>query len=357
MFKTFFLYSIVISLLFLSSCETKINLNTDYETTPIVFGLLDHADSIHYIKITKTFLGNGNNYEYAQIPDSSYFRNVNAKIIELFDGEVTGREWILKDSIIKTKAAGIFYNEEQKVYVFYANDLKQDHEYKLEADLNEGELKIDATTNLIDGFTYNLFGMDKLNLAALNASTNDNYKIVKIFYKEALNAQRYQTYFNITIRETYLDGSSKDKVLTWSAPLYNGLSDNDIDPLNPSQQNQVISFSGEGFYIFLQSELEIDENVMKREFVKADLVTDVGHLDLVRYMSTSDPSSSLSQTTPLFTNINGGLGLFSSRHKGQVKDLGMISSSVEELCIGQYTNLLKFCSNLPEHHDKLFYCD
>ncbi len=339
----------------LSSCESKININADYSTTPIIFGLLDHADSVHYIKITKTFLGEGNNFEFAKVADSSYFRNVSAKVVELYQGAETGREWSLKDSTINTKADGVFYNPSQKVYVFYENDLKEDHEYKLIANLNEGEHQIDATTSMIDGFKYNLFNLSKLNFAALNASQTGNYKIAKIYYDEALNAQRYQTYFVFTIRETYADNSTKLVKLKWINSVYNGINDEDINPDNP--KDQIVTFSGEGFYQFIQSQLEVDENVTRRELVQSKLVTEIAHKELVRYMDISEPSSSLAQSTPLFTNVNGGLGIFSSRHISEIENIEMVSTSIEELCTGQYTTLLRFCSSDPSHTEELFYCD
>ncbi len=64
----------------ISSCETEFSLNGDYEIIPVVFGLLDHTETTHMVKITKAYLGDGDNLLYAQIPDSSYFNSVEAII-------------------------------------------------------------------------------------------------------------------------------------------------------------------------------------------------------------------------------------------------------------------------------------
>ena len=52
-----------------SSCETDFSLNGNYTPIPVVFGLLDHHDTTHIVKITKAFLGDGDNLVYAQNPD------------------------------------------------------------------------------------------------------------------------------------------------------------------------------------------------------------------------------------------------------------------------------------------------
>ncbi|NDB35276.1 MAG: hypothetical protein EB023_08010, partial [Flavobacteriia bacterium] len=50
----------VLCTVLLSACNEKIDLVGDFKETAVVYGLLDHADSLHYIKITRAFLGPGN---------------------------------------------------------------------------------------------------------------------------------------------------------------------------------------------------------------------------------------------------------------------------------------------------------
>jgi hypothetical protein len=92
----------LLGLLGLSSCNEKIDLLGDYQETAVVYGLLDHADSLHYIKITRAFIGPGSAVDLAQISDSSYFNQVNATVTEFIGGVVT-RTWILKDTIVTNK--------------------------------------------------------------------------------------------------------------------------------------------------------------------------------------------------------------------------------------------------------------
>lgn len=63
-----------ISIIAIQSCTTDVDLNAPYKSTTVVFGLLDPDSTLQWIKINKTFLGDGNNLDYAQIRDSSEYR-------------------------------------------------------------------------------------------------------------------------------------------------------------------------------------------------------------------------------------------------------------------------------------------
>lgn len=358
MFK-FKLPVFIISLAFtfaFTSCDDKININADYTATPVVFGLLDHRDSVHLIKITKTFLGDGNNYDFAKIADSSYWKQVDAKILELNDGVPTGREWTLKDSVISNKDAGVFYSPEQKVYVFYENSLREDYEYKLEAILNEGEYTVDATTNLIDGFKYSSFFLNTPSFAfgSVNNSGNVNYNFSFIRYAEGKNGLGYQTRIIIKYREIYLDGTQAVKEIVWNAKENNGFDN--IKPDFP-EQNRSVSFNGEGFYSYIATKITSNDNIDVRQFIQLDVVTEVGHEELMKYIEVSKPSTGISQNQPLYTNVNGGLGLFSSRTIARRNNIGLTSGSIEVLCTASEAGGLKFCSTDASHIGELFHCN
>ena len=106
------------ALTFLISCSEEINLNGDFKETAVVYGLLDHADSLHFVKITRAFIGPGNPIELAKIPDSNYFDQVDVTVSEYVNDLLT-RTWVLKDTVVHNKDIdGAFYAPEQKVYYF-----------------------------------------------------------------------------------------------------------------------------------------------------------------------------------------------------------------------------------------------
>jgi len=355
MFKRLSFITAVAALLTFSSCDTDFTLNGDYERIPVVFGLLDQNESTHYVKITRTFLGDGNNYDFAQIADSSYFDQVDAQVIELDNGVET-RRWQLQDTLIPNKESGTFYGPEQKVYVFYADDLDASMEYKIEADLDEGTYSIDATTELIENFSLSFLIYSPgftFSFGSPSSSATGNYNSFISSYNEGKHAALYNPSLNIKYQETYADGTTAEFVIPWSK--------GNVEQDKPeSPKTATLNFAGEEFYKLLESSIAVDANVVKRQIVGLDLVMAIAHTEFAKYMEISQPSSSITQATPQYTNINsesGALGLFSSRQIVTVAGLQLSSGSVEELCTGQYTSALGFCSSLPEHSGDSFYCD
>jgi hypothetical protein len=73
-----------------------------------------------------------------------------------------------------------------------------------------------------------------------------------------------------------------------------------------------LEIEGESFFNFLRVELKKD-NTKSRNFTGIDLVMTVGSEDLDTYIKVNQPITSIVQERPYFTNINNGIGLFSSR--------------------------------------------
>ena len=103
-------------------------------------------------KLTEGFRRLRNALEFAKIPDSNYFKSVEATVNEVIDGLIT-RTWDLTDTIIPKDDDGVFFGETQKVYTFntIGAPLNPDATYKLEIDINEGTLNVAGETRLVNG--------------------------------------------------------------------------------------------------------------------------------------------------------------------------------------------------------------
>jgi len=74
-----FLFFVFILLGF--SCSNDIDLTSEWKDIPIVYGLLSKSDSVHYIRIEKSFLDDDRSaLEIAQIPDSLYYPEATVQI-------------------------------------------------------------------------------------------------------------------------------------------------------------------------------------------------------------------------------------------------------------------------------------
>ena len=74
----------------------------------------------------------------------------------------------------------------------------------------------------------------------------------------------------------------------------------------------ISSFEGEEFFNKLENSIDINNNVV-RTFVDLNVRMTVGTEDLYTFINVNQPFSSIVQERPSFTNINNGIGLFSSR--------------------------------------------
>ncbi len=350
MIKRFSLLSFIALALGIGSCETEFSLNGDYELKPVVFGLLDHTDSIHVIKITKAFLGDGDNLVYAQNPDSNYFNQVAAIVTE-YDplGDETGRSWDLQDSIVTGKSTdGIFYAPDQKVYFFYEKELDSKNTYKIEADLNEGAHSFTAETSMINGFgvpttiTNNSF---KVRFAKNTVNADDDYLTWVFDLKNGLeNVGEIEVGYTFHWTEYYLDGTSE----SFSAKKFE-YSETNLD--------RPIRINGIEFYNWIAQTIPDDiDNIDYRKADGVDLRISLAHTNLTQYMSVSEPVSGIAQVQPVYTNVEGGYGLFSSRLLYSLNDLPLDESSIKELSSGTRTITKQFCSDYAVHNGESFEC-
>jgi hypothetical protein len=326
--------------------------NGEYDETPIVHMLLDPNDDFHFLKLNKTFLGDGNANDFAMVADSAYFDKVEAYIYEIDDkdnglvsDDDTTRFWLLKDTIIENKNPGLFYHPEQKLYFFEADDLNEDFEYHLNIDIENGKHTVSGQTELVKNINISSPNVNQqLNFAGANVPLN-GYNTQAIAFSEGTGAVIYKVQIQFNYRD-YKPTGNVNRSVTW-----------DVGTLRTSDLNSAtaIGANGEAFYEFLANSIPEDSEVTKRTVRSFDLLVTAGSEELNTYMLTNEPTSSLAQNKPTFSNVDGGLGIFSARTTAEqnkpfqstdspnIRALSV--NSTRELCEGQYTIGLKFCSD------------
>lgn len=351
----------------LSSCNEKIDLLGDYQETAVVYGLLDHADSLHFIKITRAFIGPGSAVDLAQIPDSSYFNQVDATVTEYVGGVVT-REWELRDTLVTNKEInGAFYGPEQKVYYFktlptgpneaqqgspsaLTSSLNKDATYKLSIDIDNGKFTVLGETELVHGLTS---PSNSQNFTFKFANNPGSYVSAGV---AAVNTFGNAFVVNSSLKVIYNEYVGLNKTVNsfdWK------LGEASILP----GESRTFTAYGETFYTLMKNDVTVDPTITRRTFEGIEFTITGGHEELYNYMVVNAPSSSLSQSKPSYTNLtvtNGKrvVGIFSSRqtlkfyrpfytNAAQAYIRAIDKKSTRELCQGPLTGLLLFCSNHP----------
>ena len=379
--KKITLYFVILSSLW--SCNEKINLIGDFKETAIVYGLIDHSDSLHYIKITRAFIGPGNAFDIAQIADSSYFNSVEATIEEIEDGAVT-RTWQLRDTLIDNKDTnGVFYAPDQKVYYFKTlptivsntgvygtiqtspnpmlTSLNPNAEYRFKAILNNGEFEISAQTELVKEVTTTASSQ---NFRFKFASNPGEYESTSVTISNTGNSRIVNAKMEVRYNE-YNGTNYEAKSFIWN------IGESDVQ----SYSSKSFGANGETFYNLMFGDVVSNPAITRRVLKGFEIQITGGTEELYNYIVVNRPSSSLAQSKPIYTNLSVTdgyrvIGIFSSVQTIKTYRPFYISpqqafirsldkNSTRELCEGPITGFLQFCSDHPADNanDESFACN
>ncbi len=337
----------------LVSCREELELATD-QNTAVIVGLLNPNDNAHFIKVTRSFIGDGvtNNLNIAKIPDSLYFNNVTVKVEELLGTNVL-RTFQLHDTIIQNKNEnGVFFAPDQKVSVFYTTDnapLRGDCKYRMTANINNDQFIVQAVTDIVTGMTWGNIGGPYSNFNFIN--NPGEYRAQTIQVTNVGNAKRISGEVLFNYYETYTSGDSTFH----SVPFPLG----EVD-LAEGVKAYNFSLNGKTFYERLGNVIPVNPNVTVRR-CSAMVINVTGANELLTtYMTVNKPSLSIAQNKPEFTNLEvikgeklNVIGIFASRttmtlikpYASQVPQIQALTiNSRRELCTGPYTGNLRFCS-------------
>lgn len=355
-----------------NSCNEDIDLLDSGEETAVVYGLLNSADSIHYIKINKAFLTNDNSLVTASIADSNYFNQVDVVIKEVTAGAVT-RTWNLQDTTIENKEPGVFYYPQQKLYYFKTTSQNKllaepNVEYIMEASINNGAFVISGKTQIVSGMAISNPQFNGSFSFAQNNVELNGYKNYTLNFN-AGKSKRLEVNLQIIIDE-HFNGNPVQKSFMWRVGTI------DENGLNTGTPNKSMSINGELFYNAIKQNVTNDPSIDRRRLRSIYVVLTGASEDLNKYLTVNQPSSSLAQNKPTFTNLtatNGRkvIGIFSSRNTvyNYLRDTDMAGSglrrvidanSVKELCQGAITGNLLFCSSHPGDASPVlqsYFCD
>lgn len=348
----------------LQSCSEEIKPNMDGKETAIIYAVINAHDSLHYFKINRALYGAGDMTQYAAIADSSYFDKVEATVKEYTNGQVTNT-FYLRDTLLTTKDSGTFFYPAQKLYYFESKTLKTDANvvYKFEASINDGEFTVSGETSLVGDM---IISQPTDNSQFSFATTNNgdvSYTSTFINYSPS-DAKRVEVYLDVEFEE--FDGANLlyTKSFVWKV---NEVDQEDI------KASMSASAAGETFYNLILSNVTNDPNITQRRLKGINIRILGANNDLQKYMLVSEPSSSLAQSKVTYTNFIASndmrvIGIFGSRfdvnrYKPKYAvfsglTLGCLNNpSMKELCTGNITGGLLFCSDNPADSDKIYYCN
>ena len=355
----------LIAILSLSRCSTDVDLSAPYASIPVVFGLLDADVDTQWVRINRTWLGDGDQTQVALIQDSSEYAidRIDARVVEVVNG-IDNKVYELVDTLLENKDEnGVFFAPDHTAYYVKTtgNDqLDPDADYRFELTIDD-TVNVSAVTNMIGVTVGNItqppMGVDNIKLGfASVGSSFVQYPDYTFKWSSTEGASRYDAVILVHYIEHYwaddfqtvLDSS---KAKTIEIPI------GTVDP-GDDEGGQILTktFSGISFYTNLSSRLEKSIRITRElgvwdndvQIARAfDFVLMVANEQLSTYLDINAPVTGIIQERPEYTNINGGLGLWASRTTQGVYGLGYTTDTIEHLQEGEETAELNFCTPNP----------
>ena len=344
---SYLILGILLGCLF-TACKPDFDLNAPYKDVTVVYGILNHQDPIHYIKIYKGFQSHqtGGVYLDAQNPDSIYY-NVN-------DIDVVLKEYNNKGNFIRDirmeatnehpKDEGIFYYDEKRVFYKTEEEIKKENSYKIKI-----TNKISGKVTESQGMTpivgdFKIIYPTSIDMTADKSSLTFEYApsasdscyefIVKLRYFEVDKTTKAVkkdsiTKVIVTVGEYYdIEANSGLPFKKFSVTFYDDLA----EKLVPNAK--VIRYLGIPEETTVYRPIDIDGWA--------------AGVSMKNYLLSNKPTSSFVQINTIYTNmqVTGGDGLaygfFSSRVKSPTLECATRGLSEDSLVYGYRTRHLGF---------------
>lgn len=325
---------LLITIGFIYSCSTDFDVDADWKDITIVYGLLNPADSVQYIKVNKAFLGKADAYQMAQCSDSLNYSNVNVILEKIKKGKVVTT--ITLEKTILPKVDGIFSTNDNIVYktnarLLSTSDDIEDIEYALRIFIPQNGKNIESKTSLVD----NLRISSLQKYISFTHSENEPNCVVK--FETAKNAKLYELSLSIHFIEYNSETGSKTyRTLDWPQPLLTSETNSGMEKLE-------FDINKQSFFRFMASKLTVSPSIKRVAIKRAvDLNFIVGGEDLNTYIEVNSPSNTIVQEKPAYTNITNGIGLFSCRYDTTVAGKQFSDDTLDSLSLGPITRELNF---------------
>lgn len=353
-----------------SSCESDFSLTGEYEEKPLVYGLLDPDQSVQLFRIQKAFLGEESAFVMALNPDSSYFRyeDLFVELVEFSGSNETDR-WVLDTIMIATKDTGDpnddeidFFGPTQRLYSTDEN-INVDRQYEITlkkrpagvtsmtiANMDTVTPIADAKISIVDVSNFR-FTTPNENAGVASAqkmtlvNTSTDYVPYNIKFNAAERAAYYEVWMRFYYREVR-DNVETLKSIEWLVSTIESTASGIIQAPVPAEQ----------IYSRIGSEVPVEANVTRKigkaDGASGDPFPNDGHTqdfdvfvriageELFEYIDINNPNNSgVLQDKPVYTNINNGLGVFSSRTEyGFLGKLYLSTESYDEMVGGTSTS-------------------
>ncbi len=314
----------------LISCEVEFNPNDSWKETTSIYGVLDQDADTNFIRIQKCFVGEGNYIEFSKVKDSIYYKqeDLDVRMYAFYEWESSGwdtnkaKEVHVFNYTEFHKDSGSFNFESSPIY-FTTKKLYPDFVYYLIVrNLKTGNIAT-ANTKLVADYTVS---SPSDSAFGFNVSSIYDYRsIMKCTWNNQVPNSKgvMSQLFQPSIRFNFMENGQPAHITIdfKTTPNIHSVAGKDIS------------------YIFFEDDVlnQIKTKILKRGSAIRTFRDDTPSFEifvfgcaeeLKYYIDNNAPILSLAER-PIYTNINNGVGIFSSRRTHIKKSYSRRAASLE----------------------------
>ena len=322
--------------LFWSACETDFQLEGEWKDIPVIYAFLSQQDTAYYVRVERAFLEPGGNArDIAQIPDSIYYNDneVSVKLERLSNGQIYDLVQVDGRDEGYIREGGDFANEPNYLYKLSRDEitLAGGMDFRLIVE-RPGEETATATSVIVD--EVEIANLPITGVYQFGDFTRDT----RVEWRATGETARvFDLRLVITYRESEPNNPSNliTKEVEW-------VLDQDFER-EEGISLQSFRFPNESFYTFLASNLEPIEGVT-RKFDAINVKVTAAGQEIEDYLRIAGANIGItsSQAIPVYSNVENGVGVVSSRFQVISEDLGLGADARDSLYNGVITKDLNF---------------
>ncbi len=314
------------------SCNDELNLIEGGKETPIVYGFLSLNDTATYIRVEHAFVdAKIPAATLAQVADSLYYSNVNVTLVRVSNNEKFALTRVNGNTEGYVRNDGIFAKAPNYLYKIKNSTLsmRADEQWRIVVQRNGDTKPLAQSVTKVIG-DYKIFAPQE---GAFLFLTYDNTFNVSIETTEQ-TARFYDV--KVIVNYDELIGTVRTaKKAEWL--LASGT------PRRATDAQTFFRRSSKDFYTFLSNNIPVNTSAA-RFFKDFEIEVTGGGQELIDFVNVGIANIGItgSQAIPTFTNIENGLGIFTSRNKTVLKNVKLNDQAIDLLKTGELTRNLNF---------------
>jgi hypothetical protein len=319
------IYLAFLTLICLNSCSTKIESTEPWKDITILYGMLNHQDTAHYVVVQKAYLDPSRGaYEIAQINDSLYYpeNSISVQLRDSVNNQLIGTFTRVDVALEGFTVENSIFNTQPKYAYKYKGNLNRTKAYRVVVTKPNGTIT-SAAAQLVDTFRLNPY-LGALNLTSQPEATLTMGSLDRV-------ATVYEHYLVIKFSENGVTKQVKWKFKEES-PIY-------------APGSHTVKFSTSGFYQFLKNSLS-PMTAGSRQLCRISWEVWAAGPDYYKYVSSANIDLGVTgafSIANIISNVKNGYGVVSTRYFNALNNpLILEVYSMDSLSMGRFTRNLGF---------------